>query len=324
MTVNRRARLLSAAPSASASPSYTFDDGAPENTPPVTVGREAGIGGRALMQGAADIEDAPMNIAHTIDSGAVWALKKVGAVPDSYQLPSNDQALQALGQHSATEGAQSLADQAGLATPATQGERVYSRAVEAIPSGLIMPGAGPVAGALSAAAGGAAAQETANLGGGVVAQTVAGLAAGGATGLTTGAVRGAVGGADTAAAGSSIESSRALLQQEGIPLNMAQATGSKLAQHIDRASQLVSRGATNFADQQGQAFNSAVLRRIGVDGETAANPEVMNAVKTRITGVMDDVAARSNTQLDPQLSQDITNITDTLPGRVPVSEQAPL
>lgn len=284
--------------------------------PPETVGRVVGLGDRALIQGIGQLADTP---------GALISLadKAGGTVHDYIRglfglSPNAVPAIQA--PTGGTQTAAALSNLEGLPTPQTPGERIGSSAVSGLPAAIVAPEA-PVAGVLSAAAGGAAAQTTAELGGGPVAQTIAGAVGGG----LAGGVRGAIAREGDAAFGAAQQR----LQAEGIPLNMAQASGSKLAQHIDRASQMVSTGAENFADQQGTAFNRAVLKRIGVTdttnpGVTAATPEVLNDARSRIKAVMDGVAARSNVSLDTDLSNDIKDVTDTLPGRVPASEQGPL
>lgn len=148
----------------------------------------------------------------------------------------------------------------------------------------------------------------------------AGAGAGAAVGKVAGSALGGFSG------GAPVSDAVTTLQNEGIPLNVAQTTGSKLAQHIDRASQMVTTGAEDFADQQGQALNRAVLKRVGVTDPdvTAATPDVLAAAKSKITGVMDDVASRANVPFDQPTAAAIKNVMDSLPGRVPASEQGPL
>jgi hypothetical protein len=117
------------------------------------------------------------------------------------------------------------------------------------------------------------------------------------------------------------------LAKEGIPLSASQVTGSKLAQHLERASDLAGSDAgAEFNVAQRTAFNRAVLKRIGVDDPsvTAAEPDVLSAAKNQITGVMDDVASRNTTPLDTKLQGDIAEIKAAMPRRLQQSEMGPL
>lgn len=202
-----------------------------------TVGRVAGLAGRAGLEGVGQLEDAPRNIAHAVDAGAVWLLKRAGVISPDYQLPTPDQVDQGLGTQSSTSAATQIANAANLPTPATPGERVYSAAVSALPSAVLAPEA-PIAGALWGAAGGAASQATAEAGGGPLAQTLAGLAAGslpavgaGAAGVVRGLTRGV--GADAAAA---TQARVANAVANNVPLTAGQATGSRFLQALETGS----------------------------------------------------------------------------------------
>lgn len=97
------------------------------------------------------------------------------------------------------------------------------------------------------------------------------------------------------------------LTSAGVPLDAAQRSGSILLQ---RAKAMLSdnpftAGAqADFADAQQKGFNKAVLATIGESGH-AATPDVMQAAKTRIGNIYDDVASRVSIpydQIEPQLS----------------------
>lgn len=113
---------------------------------------------------------------------------------------------------------------------------------------------------------------------------------------------------------------------EGVPLSVAQRTGSKLAQHIERASAMTGDEAGEFAATQAQAFNRAVLRRVGVtDPEvTAATPEVLSGAKTAITDVMNAIAERNNVKLDEPLLAGLSDIKDQLARTLPESDSKPI
>lgn len=78
------------------------------------------------------------------------------------------------------------------------------------------------------------------------------------------------------------------LKSEGVPVTAGQITGRQSLQHrevmADRTSQIM-------ADQN-QQFTRAALKRIGVDADRAT-PPVMQQAKTRIGGMFDDLAART-------------------------------
>jgi hypothetical protein len=317
-----------------ADPDTSGDTGS-ASPPPPTFGREAGIIGRGAIEGVGQLEDTPRNLGYAADAAAVHLLKRAGVIDPNYQLPNPDEALaqfrqqhptlaaiaehiptlgfaNPFAQHTATEGANAINDKLGLPTAATPGERVLAAAARAVPSAALAPEALPAI--LPAAAGGAASQGVAEAGGGPVWQTVAGLAAGGLAGGAQGAIRG----------GGTISPEAQRLMDQNIRLNAAQATGSKVAQQIDRTSQLLTSGAERFGQEQAGDLNSAVLQKVGADPSVrAATPDVMADIKDRITGVMDDAAARG-TKFDKPLADNLTSYANNLNGTIPKSTQGPL
>lgn len=137
----------------------------------------------------------------------------------------------------------------------------------------------------------------------------------------TGAVRGFTGLADSAvSAGLSAggrEGAVALLKNEGIPLSVAQESGSKLAQHVERASAMTGDRAAEFSQQQGEALNKAVLKRAGISDATAATPDVMSAAKERIGNKMNDIAARNTIPLDDTLLTHLSEMQQEAPKLLP-------
>lgn len=138
-----------------------------------------------------------------------------------------------------------------------------------------------------------------------------------------GAVKGFAGLADSAAsAGISAtgrEGAVTLLKKEGIPLSVAQESGGKLAQHVERASAMTGDRAADFSQQQGAALNKAVLKRAGVTDPniTAATPEVMSGARDRITDTMNDVAARNSIPLDDTLLEHLSEMQHEAPKLLP-------
>jgi hypothetical protein len=153
---------------------------------------------------------------------------------------------------------------------------------------LLTPGAG-IAGGLASGAAMGAAQPVAT---GESRLQNTGLGAlGGAAGGAVGKVFKALGGF-----GVPVERQSAVdtLTREGIPTSVAQKTGAKGAQTVERASGMISDAQNEFMAKQAPAFNRAVLRRVGVDDPniSAATPDVLAPAKKKITDVMDDVASR--------------------------------
>lgn len=146
-------------------------------------------------------------------------------------------------------------------------------------------------------------------------------------GALAGGVGGALGRALKPAAASVLPRAQAadVLDAEGIPLSVAQRTGSKLAQHLERASAMTSDKAAEFAGEQQQAFNQAVLKRIGADPTaSSASPEVLSDAKAKIVGTMDDIAGRTKIQFDPQLESDISEVEQRISRTLPSSSASPL
>lgn len=186
---------------------------------------------------------------------------------------------------------------------------------------LVVPGAG-IAGAAATGAALGAAQPVATGESRTVnaAMGAAGGAAGAGVGKLASGALGGFGGAGGKQAAVDV------LKSEGIPLSVAQQTGAKGAQAIERASAMTSDAPAEFAQQQNEAFNRAVLKRIGVNdpGVTAATPDVLGPARARIGGVMNDVADRTNVNVDDQLLGDLANVEHTATRQLPASDVGPI
>ena len=113
------------------------------------------------------------------------------------------------------------------------------------------------------------------------------------------------------------------------PLSIAQRTGSKIPLHIERASAITSDAPRDFYATQAPAFNRTVLHTLGEhepnsEGVFAATPDVLGRAHARITGVMDDIADRTNAPFDEAFHQDMANFESSIPLMVQESEAAPL
>ena len=103
-----------------------------------------------------------------------------------------------------------------------------------------------------------------------------------------------------------------VLKDAGVPLDAAQATGSKI---LERAKAFLSdnpitAGAqASFAGAQKSAYNKAVAKTFGEDAEHIT-PEVITAAKDRIGNVYDDVATRVNIGVDNQFKNSLKELNE--------------
>lgn len=275
-----------------------------------------GLTARALNEGAGTLADVPGQLIAGVDrlgKAIVDPVRNVLGLNPS--TPAMAPPLQ--GGHAAGVA---LSDAMGLPRPATPGQRVYSAAVGQLPlTGLLGPEA-----ILPGMAGGAASQAVQENGGTGFGSFLASLLAGGAAGAAQGGTLGALQSQATTPAAGTRAAQVAALNAEGIDTNLAQATGNKVARHIDRASQMVTRGSEEFAQKQVQQFNGAVLKRAGVQNATAATPDVLDAARTRIGSGMDAIEDRSGADFDTQLASDLQGVQRSLLRTTPESDRAPL
>ena len=233
-------------------------DAVDDAAPPETVGRVAGLAGRALIKGAGDLVGLIPTAANAVNSVYDPVGTAIENQAEQAQQPAGPYKPQLSDfvhperwQQAAQYFADKASDKANLPTPATPTERVASKAVEAVPSAVLAPEA-PVLGAVSAAAGGAASQATAEAGGGPLAQTLAGLAVGSAPALASAGAQGARAlirnQADTAGRIADAAAS-------GTQLTAGQATGSKLLQSVENSSQKMWGGGPIRAAADAQVEN---------------------------------------------------------------------
>ena len=151
-------------------------------------------------------------------------------------------------------------------------------------------------------------------------------ALGGAAGATIGKVVGALSGF-----GVPMERQAAvdILDSEGIPTTVAQKTGSKAAQNIERASAMMSDQQRDFIEAQAPKLNAAVLKWTGIQSgdEGLTGSEVLSALgpnKTRIGNGLDAIAARSNINVDNQFLNDMGQVEHDAMRQLPASDIGPL
>lgn len=108
------------------------------------------------------------------------------------------------------------------------------------------------------------------------------------------------------------QASRAVqtLEREGVPLDLAQRTGSNFAARMKNMLQdnpTTAGQIEAFKETQQRAYNSAVLRTIGESGESAT-PDVLARANARIGQVFDDIANRNTIRYDKVLEMKLAAI----------------
>jgi len=102
------------------------------------------------------------------------------------------------------------------------------------------------------------------------------------------------------------------LRDAGVPLDIAQATGSGFLQ---RSKAMLSDNpfTTNaeqmFASKQKAAYNNAIAKTMGED-VTAITPDVIQAAKTRLGQNYDELASRNQIHFDDELKKSLAEIND--------------
>jgi hypothetical protein len=109
----------------------------------------------------------------------------------------------------------------------------------------------------------------------------------------------------------------------GIPLTAAQTTGNKALQYADSALDFIPSSSTaqqEFKDQQRKAWTKALFSQ-GDEIAESASPDVMGAMKDRISGVYNDIAGRNAMRVDDVLKADLGAVKANLMERIPVNQK---
>ena len=117
------------------------------------------------------------------------------------------------------------------------------------------------------------------------------------------------------------------LKDAGIPLDLYQQTGNRIAKSIKNViadNPLI--GHSEFPQQQGQSFNRAVLRTMGIHDPavTAADEQTMAEGRQKIKDVMDDVGNRTSIEYDPELEADLAEIGARVPSELSPNDAGPV
>jgi hypothetical protein len=102
------------------------------------------------------------------------------------------------------------------------------------------------------------------------------------------------------------------LRDAGVPLDIAQATGSSFLQRSKAMlndNPFTANAEQVFAAQQKSAYNKAIAKTMGEDA-AAITPDVIQAAKTRLGQNYDDLASRNKIHFDDELKNSLAEIKD--------------
>lgn len=227
---------------------------------------------------------------------------------------------QGAGERLARGAGSGLVDAASVLVPATMLAR-GSAAVGAQAPSLL----NRAAAALSAQPG---AQIAAGMVGGGVGDATENPLLGAAAAFATPLALGAAGRAISPIRNANTPARQALLstaEREGIPVTAGQATGSRFLQNVESQLEqlpLTSAPQRAIRDEQQRAFSRAVMLRAGENVDNAG-PEALNAARTRMGAVFDDLSNRNVLQVTPALEGRLAQVEDSL-RFIPTEAGAPI
>jgi hypothetical protein len=152
-------------------------------------------------------------------------------------------------------------------------------------------------------------------------------AAGGAAGSVAGKALGFVAQPLRNALNTAGQSAVDTLTKAGIPLDLAQQTGNRIAltmKNIIADNPII--GPSAFPEEQGRSFNRAVLSKMGITDPavTTADDTTMQGGRSAITGVMNDVAARTPIKYDDELESRLAQIGKDAPAQLSPDAMGPI
>jgi len=130
----------------------------------------------------------------------------------------------------------------------------------------------------------------------------------------------------TSAAAPQVERAAQRLQAAGVPVDIAERTGSENLRMVRRflTDNPISAGVMRKGQDATQtAFNRAALKLIGEQGD-AALPEVLSRADDRIGSVMDDIAARNKVKVDDTMLSELAAIEATAGMTLEAAQLAPI
>jgi hypothetical protein len=135
---------------------------------------------------------------------------------------------------------------------------------------------------------------------------------GGALGTAIARAPGALAEPFKKALGSTEQQAVDTLRKAGVPIDVAQATGSEFLKRTKAASfdnPHTAGKEIDFANMQKAAYNKAIAKTMGEDAE-AITPDVLQRAKQRLGGIYDDLSTRHQIAYDDVLKQNLNSIRD--------------
>jgi hypothetical protein len=111
------------------------------------------------------------------------------------------------------------------------------------------------------------------------------------------------------------------LKREGVDLTAGQVTGNKRLQNIE--AERGGRRIAEITERQGEQFTRAALARTGTTA-SRATPDVLDEAFTRIGAQFDNLADRTQIQIDQKLVEDMAGVLDDYRAKLGPSQQAPV
>jgi hypothetical protein len=192
--------------------------------------------------------------------------------------------------------------------PSTEAGRVVQAGLEAAPMGLL--GGGVLANATGAAAGQLLMDKTPlpPMAAALIGQVAGAKGANMATGAAASALPGAMDAETKALA-------KTAVNDYGITVPLAKSSNNPFVRYLDSTVRRMPFSGYGAMDEANQgAFNQAVNGTFGENAQKVT-PDGLNSAYTRIGGVMNDVASRTNIAIDPTALNELAN-TNTMAGEV--------
>jgi hypothetical protein len=117
-----------------------------------------------------------------------------------------------------------------------------------------------------------------------------------------------------------------ILRQAGVPVDVAQATGSPFLNRTKAAlsdNPFTVGKESEFAAQQQAAYNKAIAKTMGEDA-TAITPDVLSTAKERLGSIYDDLFQKYGSKISGSVYKNIANIRDEAERVLPSNEYTPI
>ena len=114
-----------------------------------------------------------------------------------------------------------------------------------------------------------------------------------------------------------------ILRDAGVPVDVAQATGSQFLNRTKAAlsdNPFTAGKETEFIATQQSAYNKAIAKTMGEDA-TAITPDIISNAKNRLGSIYDDLYNKYGAKISGQVYKDLASVRDDALKTLPASEQ---